>query len=87
MTQLTNDNDDRLPPPDAYGQAAFLLTESLLHALLAKGMLTNAEAIEVVEVASDVKADVADAWGDTPQARRKSLELLENVLASLRIDS
>ena len=34
--------------PDAHGQAALLLTESLLHMLVENGELTNAQAVDVV---------------------------------------
>ena len=49
--------------PDAHGQAALLLAESMLHTLLARGVVTLEEAVEVVQTAAEVKVEVAAAAG------------------------
>lgn len=69
MTQAI-DKDERMTPPaivepDAHGQAALLLTESLIHLLVDRRALTNADAIEVIEVAQEVKFQVATAEGES----------------------
>ena len=46
-------------PIDTHGRAALLLVESLIHALVDKEQLTRAEAIEVIDIAVDVEAELA----------------------------
>ena len=87
----TNDNDPASSEavaggPDAHGQAAMLLVESLLHALVARSVLTLEDAIEVVTVATEVKEEVAYHLGDTPETMRKSVNLLSAVARSLSHD-
>ena len=72
--------------PDAHGQAALLLTESLIHTLVAKGQLSVAEAMEVIETAADVKVEVAADAGESKTRMNESLELLGKMRASFAID-
>lgn len=44
--------------PDGHGRAALLLIESLIHGLIAKSVLTTAEAIEIIEIAADVEGEL-----------------------------
>lgn len=86
MVESDNDNlaqiaDRRIP--DAHGQAAMLLVESLLHGLIARSVLSVADAVEIVEIAAEVKAEVAAELGDTPATLRKSLGLLNAIGTSL----
>lgn len=92
MGENTNDNDAApvealFREPDAHGQAAMLLVESLIHALVAQNVITVEEAIEIVDVAADVKREVAADLGDSPATMRKSLSILSSINASLRQDS
>ena len=73
--------------PDAHGQAAFLMVESLILMLRDKGVLSTHEAIEVVETAAEVKREVAENWGDSPETLRRSLALIGTVITSLRADT
>lgn len=88
MPENSNDNhlgtDAPLREPDAHGQAALLLVESLIHALIGRAVLTVEEAIEIVEVAAEVKAEVAAELGDSPATMRHSLALLESISRSLK---
>ncbi len=96
MTDLPlNDNEaprrdahagSRVSSPDPMGQAALLLVESLLHGLVARSALSVADAVEIVETAAEVKAEIAEDLGDTPAAMRESLALLGAIHASLSID-
>lgn len=92
MTSDTvNDNNEASPfagtkGPDAHGQAALLLVESLIHALIARSVINVEEAIEVVDIAADVKEDIAEALGEPPATLRQSLKLLQNIAGSLRLD-
>lgn len=72
--------------PDAHGQAAFLLVESLIHGLIARSALSVEEAIEIVQTAAEVKQEVGADWGDTPGTLERSLQLLNSISASLSHD-
>lgn len=89
MADTSNDNQPAraaapLREPDAHGQAAMLLVESLLHALIARAVINVEEAIEIVDTAAEVKAEVAADLGDSPQTMRHSLALLEAISRSLK---
>lgn len=85
-------SDDRSRPvvvavePDAHGQAALLLAESILHALVDTSVLTNAEAVSVVTNASEVKREVAIAAGESAGRMQQSLDLLMRMTASFETD-
>ena len=84
-------NDHALPgrgaeAPDAHGQAAMLLLESLIHALMDRNVLSTEDAVEIVGVAAEVKTEVAEEMGDTPTSMEKSLTILLLILASLKSD-
>jgi len=83
-SDTSNDNrDDRaFQGPDAHGRAAMLLVESLLHGLIARDLITVADAVEVVEVAADVAGEVDPGALDL----RKPENLLNAVSDSLRRD-
>lgn len=91
VPDTTNDNhavsaQSALHGPDAHGQAALLLVESVIHGLIARSVISVDEAVEMVEVAAEVKAEVAEDMGDSPATMRKSLMLLDSIAISLRID-
>lgn len=46
---------------DRHGRAALLLVESLLHALVARGVLKPGEVIDIIDIAEDVEAELAGA--------------------------
>jgi hypothetical protein len=92
MAEITNDNHPvpALAPvrePDAHGQAAMLLVESLIHGLIARSVISAEEAVEIVDTAAEVKAEVAADLGDSPETMRGSLALLEAISRSLKGDS
>lgn len=72
--------------PDAHGQAALLLTESLIHALVDKSVLTIADAIEVIEIAQEVKMQVATLNGESARRIQDSLDLLSKMSDSFEAD-
>jgi len=72
--------------PDAHGQAALLLTESLIHMLVAQGGLTNTQAVEVVQIAAEVKVEVATAAGESTRRMGESLALLARMQTSFESD-
>ena len=82
-------NDNTLGPrsaaePDAHGRAAILLVESLIHGLIERKLLTLAEAVEVVDTATEVEDD-AGLEADT-SGRRQSITILQNIKFSLKRD-
>lgn len=72
--------------PDAHGQAALLLAESILHALVDNATLSNADAITVVRTAAEVKLEVATADGESKGRMNESLDLLARMAASFEAD-
>lgn len=72
--------------PDAHGQAALLLAESTLHALVDSSTLTNAEAIILVRTAAEVKLEVATAAGESKGRMNESLDLLARMATSFEAD-
>jgi hypothetical protein len=62
------------------------LTESLLHMLVEKGDLTNAQAVDVVHTAAVVKVEVAEAAGESQSRMLESLALLNRMEDSFLAD-
>lgn len=92
MPDMTNDNDiypkaARGPEPDAHGQAAMLLAESLIFGLIERSLISVADAIDIVEAAAEVKADIAADIGESPETAKRSLSLLAALSDSLRVDA
>lgn len=71
---------DGAVPNDAHGQAALLLVESLIHALVEKRLLSLAEAIEVIDVAAEVEGELSATTGGLAPS------LLAPLAHSLRLD-
>lgn len=92
MSDDINDNEGTLArgrpaEPDAHGQAALLLAESILHALIEHSTLTNVEAMAVVQSAAEVKVEVATLSGESRQRMEESLALLHRIRSSIGIDT
>lgn len=86
-SETSNDNTDAgVHRPDAHGQAAMLLVESLMHGLIARDVITVADAVEIVDIAADVRADAAADHAESPADYRKSLGLLQVISVSLSRD-
>lgn len=80
-------SEDRNPQPDAQGQAALLLIESLIHSLLDNGALTKPQALEAIESALQVKKESATEEKEPDRVLRKSLSLLVNMKNSIEAHS
>lgn len=74
------------PEPDAHGQAALLLAESILHALVEKSTLSVPEAIAVVQIAAEVKVEVATLARESEGRMQASLDLLSRIAQSFETD-
>ncbi len=90
MTPSNRVTSEAGPPPilepDAHGQAALLLTESLIHMLVERGAITNTQAVEVVQVAAEVKIEVATSAGESAKRIKESLDLLAKMQSSFESD-
>lgn len=82
VLRVSNDNSE----PDAHGQAAILLIESLMHGLIGKSVISVADAIEIVDVAAEVKAEVAVELGESRATMKRSLMILKLISDSLRTE-
>lgn len=82
-TKDSSFHKDASPIPDAQGQAALLLIESLIHSLIDNGALTQEQAIEAIESASEVKAESAAEEKEPTRTLRHSLTLLQDMRASI----
>ena len=87
---ISNDNDispagGTGPGPDAHGQAAMLLVESLIHSLIARSVISVVDAVEIVETAVEINLEIAE-FTVPPEAGRKSLAMLEAISTSLQKD-
>ena len=86
-----NDNDptilDVMPTrPDAHGQAALLLVESLIHGLCEQSILSTSEAVAIAERAVDVQLVTAQAGDDVEAPAWHAQILLISIAASFSID-
>ena len=86
MTGPFSNDNSVLPPrePDAHGQAAMLLVESLIHGLVERNVLTVGDAIEIVDVATEVKSEIGPELGDTSENLQKSITMLRAISTSLK---
>lgn len=87
MNEMKSGPTTVAPSPDAHGQAALLLVESLIHGLVDRRALTTADALEIVEVAAEVKIEIGMRGAEPGETVALSLALLDKIAASLRIDS
>lgn len=70
---------DQIIEPDAHGQAALLLAEAILHALVETGVLTLESALSVIETTCEVKTEVAEQAGESDKRMKESLRLLRSI--------
>lgn len=84
-----NDNDAPSivsPGPDVHGQAAILLVESLIHGLIARSVISVAEAIEIIDIAAEAKEEIGVDRGEGSATIEKSRRVLEAMSVSLSFD-
>lgn len=75
-----------ITPPcdlDSHGQAALLLTESLLHGLVDQSIISVADAIEVVDIAAEVKQEMAAHQEEASSMLPRPQQLLAAIKVSL----
>ena len=61
------------PSACVHGQAALLLVETLMHALITKRVITREDFIEIVEGAAEVEEELALAQASSPCVQSGSL--------------
>ena len=71
---------------NARGHAALLLSESLLHGLIARRMLSASDAIDIVDTAIHVQRDRLAELDDQDPTIARSLALLVDMQRSLDTD-
>lgn len=89
MDMPINDNDavhGVVLEPDAHGQAALLLAESLIHSLIARSVISVEDAVEIVTVAVDAAEEIAGDLGNAPVTLQKSPTILKAIGQSLSHD-
>lgn len=91
MSHQANDNVALPLPattgePDAHGQAALILAETMLHALVDTKTITTEQALTIVQSAEEIKTEVAAMSGESEQRMRESLELLRRIGISIERD-
>lgn len=84
MSDMIGDDGDfrAEPEPDAHGQAALLLAESILHALVETNTLSRAAALSVIATTCEVKREVAERAGESNRRMMESLNLLRDISKS-----
>lgn len=86
-SSLKPDSHGNPTEPDAYGQAALLLAESILHALVEAKVLSVEAALGAIQSACDVKTEVAALSDESGSRMRESLGLLRAISGSFAIDA
>jgi len=89
MTEFSNDNsapnaamDGR--EQDAYGHAALLLVESVLHGLIEQSVFSVEKAVDLIDTAASVKSEIAAESGHSSPMVQRSLNLLGEISTSLQ---
>ena len=83
---LNDNNQKNAVEPDAHGQAAILLIESLLHTLVDARVLTLDQVVLAVNSAAEVKVEVAEAAGESSKRMHESLALLQAIATTFEAD-
>ncbi len=90
MSKTTNDPSGRRSSlrsdPDAHGQAALLLVESLLHGLIERNILSIGDVLAITTAASEVKEEIAAEASESDDTAQHSLRLIARIVASLAYD-
>lgn len=88
-SDISNDNvyvASAVPGNNTHGRAAILLVESLIHGLIARDVITVADAVEIVDVAAQVTTDISDDPDSSAAGVWEPVELLNAIGTSLRLD-
>ena len=72
--------------PDPHGEAALVLVETLIHALVAKGSLSTLEAIEIIVDAAGVQPAMDEDRIHIPGGQPQAVALLRTIGGSLAND-
>ncbi|UZK65827.1 hypothetical protein [Sphingomonas sp. M1-B02] len=75
------------PEPDAHGQAALLLAESILHALVEAKVFSLEVARSVIATTCEVKIEIAEQTGESNFRMQESLALLRAISATFAVET
>jgi hypothetical protein len=85
--EFPRDDSGAMPGgPDAHGQAALVLVESLIHVLIERDVLTVADSMDVLETALEVQTEAAMEADGHGARMWLSTALLASMATSLRTD-
>lgn len=70
---------DEVIEPDAHGQAALLLAEAILHALVETETISLEAALSVIQTTCEVKTELAERTGESEKRMKESLRLLRSI--------
>lgn len=83
MLDSSNDNSRTGAADGSEGRAALLLAESLVHGLIARSVISVADAVEILDTASEVEAD---QLVDSASEKQSALTRLAAIRISLARD-
>jgi hypothetical protein len=86
LDDLASGDGQHAREPDAHGQAALLIAESILHMLVERSILSVEDAVGALQTAIEVNADIAIDGDGSGQRAEASLELMFRILDSLAAD-
>lgn len=93
MTEATQERGDRSRTPlgepidpDAHGQAALLLVESLMHTLVETRVLDRSDVLALIRTACEVKIEAPVHTNESTHRMRASLRLLNSIASSFETD-
>jgi hypothetical protein len=90
MAKIVNIGGESQSPnpkePDAHGQAALMLVESILHALVEARTITSEGALSIVESAQEVEEEIGKDQGNSRDAITQSRHLLGRMATSFGSD-
>ncbi|WBO24430.1 hypothetical protein [Sphingomonas abietis] len=72
--------------PDAHGQAALMLAESMLHTLVDARAITLQDALSIVQTAVDTKVEVGKDSNGQSATMAESLNILGRIATSFEAD-
>lgn len=86
QTSSGSDHDRDAAAPDAHGQAALLIVESILHGLREKGLLDIDDVLNITQTAAEVKEQVVEDRQEPATIGKQSIELIRKIERSLKAD-
>ncbi|MBV1690301.1 hypothetical protein KRR38_22105 [Novosphingobium sp. G106] len=88
--EISNDNERHSAPPprepDAHGEAALILVESLIHGLIERAVLRVEDVLDILDTAVEVNGQQAEEPVANGAIVRTAKTILEAISSSLKTD-